>query len=106
MRVTTLCLLLALLGVTPGCGATLSNAAAAVRELPKPPSELCKLLGAFNGSSGFNGWFFPAEDRARAEALEQAAEAGATHIVWTESDEGFLGGHAACLAYLCEKVAR
>lgn len=97
-----LLLLCASLALATGCASTLSPAASALEHAKRKLAK-CRVLGVAHGESGFNGWVFPAEQRARAEALEHAATMGGTHVLFTESTEGFMGGKAACLVYQCQK---
>lgn len=91
-------IILALLILT-GCAPTLSQSARDVRSVQSAPR--CEHAGTYTGSSWLNGWFFPAESRARGEAIEKAAAAGVSHVVWVESREGLTGGNAVANGYRC-----
>jgi hypothetical protein len=96
--------LLAAACATPGPSAT---ARKVVEGDPAILNRDCKLLGTVNGRSLFGG-----SDEARVatavnDAREKAAELGATHIVFLQTDsKGILGrGNASARAYRCDKPA-
>jgi hypothetical protein len=92
--------ILALLGLA-GC----VTVEGADRRPPRivPPDQVagCAFLGEVTGS-GFAGLAFPEEGRAQAQAdaLEAAAELGATDLAWYASSTGIVGSVAG-RAYRC-----
>lgn len=81
------------------CAPTLSQPARAIVEVDQAPD--CPTTGTYTGSNLWNGWFMAAEARARGEAIEQAADAKATHVVYVQSEEGLFGGSAVVNGYAC-----
>lgn len=84
-----------------GCATTLSTSAQRVKT--SDPSEVsgCKLVADVHGSSGWgNLAASTGMQNAKNEALEQAASAGATHIVWTNVAGGY-SPFATGNAYRC-----
>lgn len=65
--------------------------------------EDCAFLGTIRGSSGWGGLFMGGVGvhNARSDALDEAAEKGATHYIWTDS---LVSGtsHAGLRAYRCQ----
>jgi hypothetical protein len=88
-----------------GCATTPTDAASKIRESDENHVANCKLLGTVTGGSSLGG--FAAQEMgkrsASAEALNKAAEMGATNIVW-QSITGSLnnGASATGRAYKCE----
>jgi hypothetical protein len=66
----------------------------------------CTFLGQVQGSSGWgNLAASQGMENARNEAQEQAAELGATHVVWSNVSGGY-SPYATGRAYRCEKNSR
>ena len=103
-----LCLFVAT--ISTGCASTLSTRASAVRWVDtRQEVGSCKYLGVVDGSSAQTGVanISTGRNNARNEALEHAAEKGATHIHWLSDDESFSGIHMSGEAYDCaEQEAR
>jgi Domain of unknown function (DUF4156) len=93
-------LLIILVGVF-GCATTLSPAAQNIRPADYSMVKDCTFLGDVQGSSGWgNLAASQGMQNAKNEAKEQAAQLGATHIVW----ENIVGGYspfATGKAYKC-----
>lgn len=94
-------LLVATLLLTTGCTTSLSARAAKVQDADMTIIERCKFVGDVQGSSGWGNLAASAGmQNAKNEAREQAAEMGATHVIWT----GVVGGlspFATGKAYIC-----
>jgi len=90
--------------VMSGCATTLSPAAARIKESAKETVSGCKYLGEVTGTSavGSNAsiLYHTGEDRAKSEALENAAKLGGTHIVWRSYIET-VPAIATCDVYSC-----
>lgn len=90
------------LSVLPGCATSLSATAGKVQDADITIVGKCSFLGDVQGSSGWgNLAASTGMQNAKNEAREQAAEMGATHIIWT----GVAGGYspfATGKAYLCK----
>jgi len=89
--------------VMSGC-ASLSPAAANIKESAKETVSGCKYLGEVTGTStvGSNAsiLYHTGEDRAKSAALENAAKLGGTHIVWRSYIEA-VPAIARCDVYSC-----
>lgn len=84
------------------CATTLSPAARQVRVADTSMVSDCTFLGNAQGSSGWgNLAASTGMQNARNEAREQAADMGATHVVW-ENVEGGYSPSAFGKAYRCE----
>jgi flavin-binding protein dodecin len=83
---------LALLG--PGCAPSLTMAAAQIREAPPEGVGQCVFLGTVVGRARHR------VDDAKTDALNRAADRGATHLVWL-SVSGGRGATAMGRAYRC-----
>jgi hypothetical protein len=100
-------LLLALL--TCSCATTLSARARKVQEVSDSPElvQRCVFLGSVQGQSTLGGMYqATAAANAHNDALEQAADMGATHIVWTEQAVGYSGATVRGKALNCEGPAQ
>jgi len=85
-----------------GCATTLSTSAQRVKIAEAPEVSRCKFISDVQGSSGWGNLAASIGiQNARNEAIEQAATAGATHVVWT-SAWGFMGSSATGKAYRCD----
>jgi hypothetical protein len=86
------CLLFVLLLIMSGCAPTLSPTAANIKQVSKEIVSECKYLGKVTGSSQVGGQvavaYHSGKDRAEGDALEKAAQLGATHIVWRQLTDG------------------
>ena len=92
-------LLIALLA--SGCITVPSAAAQRVKVADPAEVVACKLVADVHGSSGWgNLAASTGMQNAKNEALEQAASAGATHIVWTNVAGGY-SPFATGKAYRC-----
>jgi hypothetical protein len=84
-----------------GCATTASKDGQAIQESDGSSLESCKFLGTFNGSSG---WGNLAQStgmkNAQNDVRDQAAEAGATHLVWTNINGGY-APNVSGKAYRC-----
>jgi len=90
--------LLALLG---GCASTLSPQAERIVEARHSDVRECRELGDVRGNaSGFHWSSAAAMNSARDQALEQAADIDATHVVWEHSEEG-MTAYVAGTAFRC-----
>lgn len=99
-----MCLLV--VAISSGCASTLSSRASAVRWVDtRQEVGACKYLGVVDGSSAQTGVanISTGRNNARNEALEHAAEKGATHIHWLSDDESFSGIHMSGEAYDCDE---
>lgn len=84
-----------------GCATTSSISAQRVKVADAPEVSGCKFLKDVHGSSGWgNLAASTGMENAKNEALEQAASAGATHIVWTNIVGGY-SPFATGKAYRC-----
>ena len=93
-----------LLSILPcsGCVTTLTPAARQIHSSDERMVANCEFLGEVQGSSGFgNLAATQGMQNARNEAMEQAAQLGATNIVWTNIAGGF-SPYATGRAYRCK----
>jgi uncharacterized protein YcfL len=101
MNCINILILIALLLMT-GCTTSLSARAVKVQDADMTIMERCKFVADVQGSSGWVNLAASAGmQNAKNEAREQAAEMGATHIIWT----GVAGGYspyATGKAYICK----
>jgi len=87
-----------------GCAVKMSPAAARIQEADSHfvRESNCKYVKEVHGVAGFTHFtLLQGIEDAKSEAREQAAEKGATHIVWTDIKAGefpFVSGKA----YLCK----
>ncbi|AZZ36185.1 hypothetical protein CIK05_05040 [Bdellovibrio sp. qaytius] len=93
-----------------GCATAITHEAAhivQVNENEKNQVKDCKTLGQVTGTSSYGGLFMQEAGKsyAKNQAINDAANMGATHVMWTLAEGGFFGGHAAGVAYKCPKVA-
>jgi len=66
----------------------------------------CRYLDHVHGASGWYGLFAQQGlANARAEALRQTQQLGATHIVWIPTAQGHGSSHVAGKAYQCPRSA-
>ncbi|MGZ3775068.1 MAG: hypothetical protein ACXVCY_16550 [Pseudobdellovibrionaceae bacterium] len=88
-----------------GCATQRSMAAQRIVETDESTVKSCLLLGETKGSSSIGGLAMQETGKANAknEAIDNAVNMGATHIVWKVAEGGFFGGHAHALAYNCRK---
>lgn len=89
--------------IVAGCAVQPSDRAVQIQEALPEQVEGCDFLRTVSGSSGQGG--LAAREiglsNAKAAALEAAAASGATHIVWTSLDNGFMSSQAHGRAYRC-----
>ena len=94
-------LLVVALLLMAGCTTSLSTRAMKVQDADITIMERCKFVGDVQGSSGWGNLAASAGmQNAKNEAREQAAEMGATHVIWS----GVAGGYspyATGKAYMC-----
>lgn len=84
-----------------GCATTLSTSAQRVKVADTPEISSCRFVSDVHGSSGWgNLAASTGMQNAKNEALEQAASAGATHVVWTNLAGGY-SPFATGKAYRC-----
>lgn len=92
---------LILASITVGCASRPSKEAQAVQAADERTVAGCTMLGEVQGSSGWGGLAASkGMQNARNEALESAAELGATHIVWVGTAGGFTP-YSVGRAYKC-----
>ena len=90
--------------VLASCASTPSNRAANVKEADPGTVSRCQLLGTVIGSSLIGGVVVKTGGtNAMVDAREQAADMGATHIVFMAVDSGnqYSTGKATARAYRC-----
>lgn len=85
-----LVLMIVVVAVT-GCATIPSTRGAAIQDADQKSVETCKFVRNVSGTSGWG------IDDAKNAAREQAAQSGATHIVWFSIGVGVSGN-----AYKCE----
>jgi hypothetical protein len=86
--------------VMSGC-ASLSPGAAKIQQVEKPTVSECKYLGEVIGTSKAGNMVYDVgKNRAKDDALEQAAKLGGTHIVWFQAIDSY-PIRAICDVYLC-----
>jgi S1-C subfamily serine protease len=91
------------------CATSLSNRASQIRWVESPQQVAgCEYLGIVDGSSMQTGAanISTGRNNARNEALNHAAEKGATHVHWLTNDESFSGIRITAEAYDCGKSNR
>jgi hypothetical protein len=102
------CFLFVLLAVTSGC-ASISPAAAKIREADKASVSGCKHLGEVTGTSAVGTesavLYHTGKDNAKKDALEKAAQLGGTHVVWRPLIDA-RPIIAVCDVYLCGEPAK
>jgi hypothetical protein len=106
MKLKNVMLLLAALSglvFSSSCASTPSANASAIVETDEKGVAQCSFLTLVSGSSMMGGAVQErARQNAKVAALEQAAKAGATHIVWTDVHSTLSNGAAAQgRAYRC-----
>ncbi len=87
-----------------GCATTISERAMRIREAQRSDVKDCRLLGEVKGRSGQGGLIMQeaGKNAAKTQALNQAGDMNATHIVWTLAEGGYFGGNAVGMAYDCK----
>lgn len=104
-------LLLGLLALSlAGCATALTTEAARITQVDRNDRTTvkdCKTMGEVVGTSSYGGLFMQEAGKsyAKNQAMNEAANMGATHVVWTTAEGGFFGGKAYGVAYKCGKVA-
>ena len=102
------CLSVFLLLMMSGC-ASLSPAAAKIRESGKDTVSGCKYLGEVTGTSAVGTesavLYHTGKDNAKKDALEKAAKLGGTHVVWRPLIDA-RPIIAVCDVYLCGEPAK
>jgi len=91
------------------CATSLSNRASQIRWVDSPQQVAwCEYLGIVDGSSMQTGVANVSNGRnnARNEALDHAADKGATHVRWLTNDESFSGIRITAEAYNCGQTSR
>jgi hypothetical protein len=103
----TCCLFVLFLAMS-GC-ASLSPAAAKIKEAGKDSVSECKYLGEVTGTSRVGtesaALYHTGKDNAKKEALEKAAQLGGTHIVWRPVIDA-RPIIATCDVYLCGETSK
>ncbi len=103
--------LLGLLALTlSGCATALTHEASRITQVndsERSQVKECKTMGEVVGTSSYGGLFMQeaGKNYAKNQAMNEAANMGATHVVWTLAEGGFMGGKAYGVAYKCPKVA-
>lgn len=104
-------LILGLLALSlTGCATALTHEASRITQVDRNDSATikgCKNVGEVTGTSSYGGLFMQeaGKNYAKNAAMNEAANMGATHVVWTTAEGGFFGGKAFGVAYKCSKVA-
>lgn len=104
-------LLLSLLALSlSGCATGLTHEASRITQISdsqRSQVKDCKSVGEVAGNSSYGGLFMQeaGKNYAKNQAMNDAANMGATHIVWILAEGGFFGGKAFGVAYKCPKVA-
>lgn len=94
-------LLPAVLLVLVGCATTLSAKGRTIQETDPAHVSSCAPLGLVSGSSSQGNLLASAGMRnAQNEAIEKAADRGATHVVWQQIAAGY-SPSASAMAYRC-----
>ncbi|MES2802038.1 MAG: hypothetical protein V4654_06060 [Bdellovibrionota bacterium] len=93
-----------------GCATALTHEATRITQVDqnqKSQVQNCKSMGEVVGTSSYGGLFMQeaGKNYAKNQAMNEAANMRATHIVWTTAEGGFFGGKAYGVAYNCSKVA-
>lgn len=90
-----------LLALVSGCASPLSPKAERIVEARHSDVRDCREVGDVRGhASGFHWSSAAAMNSARDQALEQAADRDATHVVWDNIEEG-MTAYTAGTAYRC-----
>jgi hypothetical protein len=93
---------LLLASLVTACATTPSPAAQRIIVTEASHVARCTYLSDVEGSSGFGNLASSTGiQNAKNEALDKAAAAGATHVVWTNTS-WFMGSSAAGKAYRCD----
>jgi hypothetical protein len=88
-----------ILSTALGCATTLSTRARQVRDADPAMVQQCTFLGDLTGSSNWGGFAKgTGMENAKNEVREKAADLGATHVVFTHTQEGSTSGRA----YRCD----
>jgi len=102
-------ILLGLLALSfSGCATSLTHEASRITQVndgERSQVKECKTMGEVTGNSSYGGLFMQeaGKNYAKNQAMNDAANMGATHIVWTLAEGGFFGGKAIGVAYKCPK---
>lgn len=98
----TFCLSILLLA---GCATQRTVEAQRIIETDESSVKHCRLMGEASGSSQYGGFAMQetGKSNAKNEALNQAANMQATHVVWKTAQGGFFGAQAMALVYNCNK---
>jgi hypothetical protein len=85
-----------------GC-VSASPKAQSIKEADERMIANCEFLGTISSSSGWGGVAREGGlQNAKNDALNKAAEKGATHLIWTNVDESWWSPRVAGRAYLCK----
>jgi hypothetical protein len=89
--------------IVTGCSSTATPAASRITETDERGVEQCTFVALVNGSSMLGGAMQGrARENAKTDALNDAAEKGATHIVWVDVTSTVSNGASAQgRAYRC-----
>ena len=93
-----------------GCATALTHEASRITQVSHAEQnqvKTCKSMGEVAGNSNYGGLFMQETGKsyAKNQAMNDAANMGATHVVWVLAEGGFFGGKAFGVAYKCPKVA-
>ncbi len=88
-----------------GCATQMSAQAQKIIETDQSQIKNCKSLGEVSGYSSYGGLVMQETGKqyAKNEALNQAADRNATHVVWAFATGSFTGGRAQGQAYNCNR---
>ncbi|MGZ3769535.1 MAG: hypothetical protein ACXVCP_12445 [Bdellovibrio sp.] len=88
-----------------GCATNRTAEAQRIVETDENAIKSCHLLGEVSGSSHYGGFAMQefGKTNAKNEAVNQAVNMQATHLVWKKAEGGFFGAHALALAYNCNR---
>jgi hypothetical protein len=93
------------LGLIAACGTSLSKGAMRIRDAESADVGGCEFVGRVAGSSGWGGTSAcgTGQRNAMNEAREQAAELGATHVMWKVVTCDMGGAQADGEAFVCSR---
>jgi hypothetical protein len=97
-------LIISLLGLLTSCATVLTPGGRSMREAEAKGVENCEYLGDLHAASGHTMSGVEGIENARNMVRNQAAEKGATHIVWTAYSPvgAYLAGTVWVKAYRCK----
>lgn len=88
-----------------GCATALTEQGQRIIRVDENKIKDCKFLGEVAGHSSYGGFVMQetGKNYAMNEAINQAGQMNATHIVFTKAEGGYFGGQALGRAYSCKK---